>query len=80
MTQTKGLNKALPGTEDQINETALLSNEASNEEKNRKVQNFAYEKEDADMKEKRKNVWYHVALTLDTTTFMVLRHVWKMTA
>ena len=34
----------------------------------------AYEKEVADIKEKRNNVWCHVALTLDATILMLMRH------
>ena len=34
----------------------------------------AYEKEVADIKEKRNNVWCHLALTLDETTLMLMRH------
>ena len=33
-----------------------------------------YEKEVADIKEKRNNVWCHLALTLDATTLMLMRH------
>ena len=33
----------------------------------------AYEKEFADIKEKRNNVWCHLALTLDATTLMLMR-------
>ena len=42
--------------------------------KNHKVLKDAYEKEVADIKEKRKNVWCHLALTLDATTLMLMRH------
>ena len=73
--QTKGLYKSLPGTEEQPNEPAPLANGASNgEQKNNKVLKDAYEKEVADIKEKRNNVWCHLALTLDATTFMLIRH------
>ena len=34
----------------------------------------AYEKEVADIKEKWNNVWCHMALTLDATTLMLMRH------
>ena len=34
----------------------------------------AYEKEVADIKEKWNNVWCHLALTLDATTHMLMRH------
>ena len=45
-----------------------------NEKKNHKVLKDAYEKEVADIKEKRNNVWRHLALTLDATTLMLKRH------
>ena len=44
------------------------------EKKNHKVLKDAYEKEAADIKEKRKNVWCHLALTLDVTTLMLMRY------
>ena len=34
----------------------------------------AYQKEVADIKEKRNNVLCHLALTLDATTLMLMRH------
>ena len=34
----------------------------------------AYEKGVADIKEKRNSVWCHLALTLDVTTLMLMRH------
>ena len=75
MMQTKGLYKSLLGTEEQPNETATLANGASNDEKkNHKVLKDAYEKEVADIKEKRNNVWCHLSLTLDATTLMLMRH------
>ena len=75
MMQTKGLYKSLLGTEEQPNEPAPLANGATNDEKkNHKVQKDAYEKEVADIKEKRNNVWCHLALTLDATTLMLMRH------
>ena len=74
MIKTKGLYKSLPGIEQQPNEPAPLANGASNDEtKNHKVLKDAYEKEVADIKEKRNNVWCHLALTLDATTFMLMR-------
>ena len=73
--QTKGLSKSLHGTEEQPNDSAPLANGASNDEKkNRKLLKDAYEKEVADIKEKRNNVWCHLALTLDATTLMRMRH------
>ena len=73
--QTKGLYKSLLGTEEQPMEPAPLANGASNDEKkNHKVLNDAYEKEIAEIKEKRNNVWCHLALTLDSTTLMLMRH------
>ena len=75
MMQTKGLYKSLLGTEEQPNEPASLANKVSNDEKeNHKVLKDAYEKEVADIKEKRNNVWCHLALTLDATTLMLMRH------
>ena len=75
MMETKGLYKSLLGTEEQPNEPATLANGATNDEmKNHKVLKDAYEKEVADIKEKRNNVWCHLALTLDATTFMLMRH------
>ena len=57
------------------NEPSPLANGASNDEKkNHKVLKDAYEKEVADIKEKRNNVWCHLALTLDATTLMLMRH------
>ena len=74
MMQTKGLYKSLLGTEKQSNEPAPQANVGSNEEKNRKVLKDAYEKEVADIKEKRNNVWCQLALNLDATTLMPMRH------
>ena len=75
MMQTKGIYKSLLGTEEHSNEPAPLANGASNDEKkNQKVLKDAYEKEFADIKEKRNNVWCHLALTLDATTLMLMRH------
>ena len=57
------------------NEPAPLAKGASNDEKkNHNVVKDAYEKEVADIKKKRNNVWCHLALTLDATTLMVMRH------
>ena len=75
MMQTKGLYKSLPGTEERPNEPAPLANGASNDEKKKhKVLKHAYEKEVEDIKEKQNNVWCHLALTLDATTLMLMRH------
>ena len=75
MMQTKGLYKSLLGTEEQPNEPAPLANGASNDEKmNHKVLKDAYEKEVADIKEKHNNVWCHLALTLEATNLMLMRH------
>ena len=75
MMQTKRLYKSLLGTEQQPKEPAPLANEASNDEKkNQKVLKDAYEKEVADIKEKRNNVWCHLALTLDVKTFLLMRY------
>ena len=73
--QTKRLYKSLLGTEEQPNEPAPLVNGANNDEKkNHTVLKDAYEKEVADINEKRINVWCHLALTLDATTIMLMRH------
>ena len=73
--QTKGLDKSLLDSEEQPNEPEPLANGASNHErKNHKVLKDAYEKEVADIKEKGNNVWFHLALTLDATTLMLMRH------
>ena len=75
MMQTKGRYKPLLGTEEQPNGPAPLANGASNDEKkNHKVLKDAYEKEVADIKEKRNNMWCHLALTLDATTLILMRH------
>ena len=75
MMQTKGFYKSLLGTEEQPNEPAPLAKEARNDEKkNNKVLKDAYEKEVADIKENWNNVWRHLALTLDATTLMLMRH------
>ena len=75
ITHTKGLYKSLLRTEEQPNEPAPLANGASNDEKkNHKVLKDAYEKDVADIIEKRNNVWCHLALTLDATTLMLMRH------
>ena len=76
MMQTKGLYKSLLGTEEQPNEPAPLANGASSDEKkNHEVLKDAIEKEVADIKEKRNNVWCHLALTLDATS-LLMRHDW----
>ena len=82
MMQTKGLYKSLLPTEEQPNKPAPLANGVSyDEKKNHRVLKDAFEKEVADIIEKRSNVWCSLALTLDATTFMLMRHdVWEMTA
>ena len=76
MMQTKRLYKPLLGTEEQPNEPAPLAKMASNDEKkNHKVLKDANEKEVADIKEKRNNLWCHLALTIDAKTLMLMRHV-----
>ena len=73
MMRTKGLYKSL-ATEEQPNEPAPLANGASNDEKkNHMVLKDALEKEVADIKEKRNNVWCRLPLTLDATTLMLMR-------
>ena len=63
--QTKVLYKSLIGTEEQPNEPAPLANRTSNDEKkNHKVLKDAYEKEVADIKEKRNNVRCHLWIEL----------------
>ena len=75
MMQTKRLYKSSLGTEEKPNEPAPLANGARNDEKeNHKVPKKASEKEVADNMEKRKNVWYHLALAPNATTFMLMRH------
>ena len=75
MMQTKGDYKSLLGTEEQPNEPAPLANGASNDEKkNHNLLKYAYAKEVADIEEKRNNVWCHLALFLDATILMLLRH------
>ena len=75
MMQTKGLYKSHFVTEKQPNEPAPLANAASKgEKKNHKMLKDAYEKEVADIKEKRNIVWCHLALTLDATILMLMRH------
>ena len=55
--QTKGLYKSLLETKEQPNEPAPLVNGATNDEKkNHKVLKDGYEKEVADIKEKRNNM------------------------
>ena len=61
-------------TEEQPNEPSALTNGASNDDKNPIVLKDAYQKEIADIKKKRNNVWCHLALTLDATTLMLMRH------
>ena len=57
MMQTKGLYKSLLETKEQPNEPAPLVNGATNDEKkNHKVLKDGYEKEVADIKEKRNNM------------------------
>ena len=74
--QTKGLYKSLLGSKEQPNEPAPLGNGASNDVKNHKMLKDAYEKEVADIREKRNIVWCHLALTLDATTLILIRHDW----
>ena len=59
----------------QPNEPAPLANGASNDEKkNHKVLKNAYEKEFADIKEKRNKLGCRLALTLVATNLMLMRH------
>ena len=62
--QTKGLYKSLTETEEQFNEPTPIANEAStHEKKNHTALKNVYEKEVADITEKRNNVWRQLALT-----------------
>ena len=73
--QTKGLYKSLLATEEQHNEPSPLANGPSKDEKkNHKELKDAYNKEVADIKKKRSNVWCRLALTLVATTFMLMTH------
>ena len=76
MMQTTSLCISLFATEEQPNEPAPLANVASNDgKKNHRVLNNAFEKEvDADIKGKRNNVWCQLALTVESTTLMLMRH------
>ena len=75
MIQKKGLYKSPLETEEQPIEPAPPANGARNDEKNNhKVLKDVYEKEVADIMEKRNNVWCHLALILDATTLMLMRH------
>ena len=75
MMKAKGLYKSLIGSEEQPNEPAPLANGVSNDDrKSQKVLKDEYEKEIADINEKRNNVWCHLALTLDATTHILMRH------
>ena len=75
MIQAKGLYKSLLATEERPNEPAPLANRASNDgKKNHNVLKDAFEKEVADIKEKRNSVWCHLTLTLDATNLMLMRH------
>ena len=77
MIQKKGLYKSLLGPEEQPNEPAPLANVSINDQKkNHKLLKDSYEKEVEDIKEKWNNVGCHLALTLDATTLMVMRHDW----
>ena len=69
--QTKGLCKALLGTEEQPNEPAPLDCGSRNE-KNHKVLKVVNGKEVAF--NNKRNMWCHLALTLDVTTHMLIRH------
>ena len=62
--QMKGLYKSLLETDRPPNEPAILTNGASKDEK----------KKDSRHQVKRNNVWCHLALTLNATTLMLMRH------
>ena len=73
--QTKGLYKSIIGIDKQLNEPAPLANGSSNgEKKNHKVLKDAYEEKVADIKEKRSDVWCHLALTLEATNLLPMRN------
>ena len=75
MMQTKGLYQSLLEAEERRNQPSPLANSASNDEKkNHKLLKDAYEKDVADINEKRNNVWCNLALTLDAITLMMMRH------
>ena len=58
MMQTKGLYKSFLGTEERRNQPSPLADSAINDEKkNHELLKDAYEKDVADIKEKRNNVW-----------------------
>ena len=59
---------------DVVRNAPVASGESNDEKKNHKALKDAYENEVADIKEKRKNVWCHLAVTLDATTLMLMRH------
>ena len=74
MMQMKGLYKSLLGIEEQPNEPKPVTNGTSNvEKKNHKVLKDAYEKEVTHTKGKRNNMWCHLAMTLDSTTLMLIQ-------
>ena len=67
--------KSLLGIGVEPNGPASLTNGASSDEKrNHKMLSEANDKEVADIKDKRINVWCHLALTLDATVLMLIRH------
>ena len=75
MMRTKRPYKLPIGGEERSNEPAPLANRASNDEKKKQeVLKGAYQKEVADIKEKRNNLWCHMVLILDATTLMLMRH------
>ena len=73
--QTKGLYKSLLGKEIIPQEVAPLGEDASEEQtaqRNAKVQQR--NKEIEDIKERNNTVWCHIALALDKTSLMYIRH------
>ena len=76
--QTEGLYNSLLGRMEQLNEPIPLANGAkNNEKKNHMGLKDAYANEVAEFKERRNNVWCHLALTLDATTLMLMRHDYR---
>ena len=73
--QTKQLYKTLMGTEEQPEEPPELEEGATNPERERHRQAVAeYEKRVSELNEKSNSVWCNLALVLDTTTLMLIKH------
>ena len=73
--QTKGLFKSLLGKEVIPEEIAPLAEDASAEQQaQRQAKVQQRNKEIEDIKERNNNVWCHIALALDKTSLMYIRH------